>query len=151
MTHRNTLYLLRENIHSAGTWIDGVWQYPPSILNEDGRLWGTYADHLDRTLENRKIVRLYYRSLQSDLPEPPLLGWAGHVAVIEAFVTVLLEYYRPVLPVVDQLRSDLAAQVVLLNKEASVLYNVVLAMRPLAVIHRLQNGGNDDDITTSYR
>lgn len=156
MTHGNsaevvvTLNMLRENVHTAGTWSGGVWHYPPTVLDEDGRLWGSYADHLDRMLENRKIVRLYYRSLQPDAPTP-LLGWASHVAVVEAFVAVRLEFYRPLLSVVDRLRSDLAAQVVLLVSEFNVLYNVVLAMRPLALSHSLQGSGNDDNETTSVR
>lgn len=123
--------LLRDNIRLAGTRAGAVWYYPPTVLDEHGRLWGSRADHLDRMLENRAALRLYYRSLQPDAPAPALLGRAGHVAAVEAFVAAVLAYYRPLLTVADGLLpGDLAAQTVALLAEANALYNVVLAMRP---------------------
>ncbi|CAH1720514.1 uncharacterized protein LOC114126689 [Aphis gossypii] len=125
--------LLRDNVRLAGTTgvgVGGPWYYPPTAVDEDGRLWGSCADHLKRVLENRMAIRHYYRSLQPDAPAPPLLSRAGHVAVIEAFAADLLAYYRPLLAAVDPRRSDLGAQTVVLLAEANVLYNIVLAMRP---------------------
>lgn len=122
--------LLRDNIHLAGTRSGGVWYCPPTVLDEDGRLWGSYDDHVDRMLENRTDIRRYYRSLQPDAPVPAVLGRSGHMAAVEAFVVDVLAYYRPLLAVVDGLRDDLAAQTVVMLAEANALYNVVLAMRP---------------------
>jgi len=125
--------LLRDNVRLAGTTgtgVGGPWYYPPTVVDEDGRLWGSCADHMERVLENRTAIRHYYRSLQPDAPAPSLLSRAGHVAVIEAFAADLLAYYGPLLAVVDPLRSDLGAQTVVLLAEANVLYNIVLAMRP---------------------
>lgn len=123
--------LLRDNVHRAGTRDgSGVWYYPPTVLDVDGRLWGTVSDHLDRVLENRAAVRRYYGSLQPDAPAPLLLNRAGHVAVIESFAADLLTYYRPLLSVVDGMSADLANQTVVLLTEANVLYNIALAMRP---------------------
>lgn len=125
--------LLRDNVRLAGTTgvgVGGPWYYPPTAVDEDGRLWGSCADHLKRVLENRMAVRHYYRSLQPDAPAPSLLSRTGHVAVVEAFAADLLAYYRPLLAAVDPPRSDLGAQTVVLLAEANVLYNIVLAMRP---------------------
>ncbi|XP_022165560.1 uncharacterized protein LOC111030401 [Myzus persicae] len=125
--------LLRDNVRLAGmtgAGVGGPWYYPPTVVDEDGRLWGSCADHMERVLDNRTAVRHYYRSLQPDAPAPPLLSRADHVAVIETFAADLLAYYRPLLAVVDPLRSDLGAQTVVLLAEANVLYNIVLAMRP---------------------
>lgn len=123
--------LLRDNIHKAGTRdSSGVWYYPPTMLDVDGRLWGTVADHLDRVLENRMAMRWYYASLQPDAPAPLLLNRAVHVAVIESFAADLLNYYRPLLSATEEIRSDLVTQTVLLLTEANALYNIALAMRP---------------------
>lgn len=124
---------LRDNVHLAGTGGDGVWYYPPTVLDENGRLWGSYADHADRVLENRAALRCYYRSLQPDAPVPsPPHGRAGHVAAIETFVTDLLAYYRPLMATAAaaEVPSELIAQAAVLLAETNVLYNVVLAMRP---------------------
>lgn len=57
---------LLDNVHLSGTVSYGTWYYPPTVLDEDGRLWGSSADHLDRVLENRKVLRCYYRSVLYD-------------------------------------------------------------------------------------
>lgn len=125
---------LRDNVHLAGTGdgVGGVWYYPPTVLDENGRLWGSYADHADRVLENRAALRCYYRSLQPDAPVPaPPHGRAGHVAAVETFVTDLLAYYRPLMAATAvAVPLELIAQTSVLLAETNVLYNVVLAMRP---------------------
>lgn len=124
---------LRDNLHLAGTGdvVGGVWYYPPTVLDENGRLWGSYVDHANRVLENRAALRCYYRSLQPDAPvPPPPQGRDGHVAAVETFVTELLAYYRPLIAAPAAVPSELIAQTSVLLAEANVLYNVVLAMRP---------------------
>lgn len=129
------LNLLRDNAHLAGRTGGGgaalTWYYPPTVLDENGRLWGDCADHLDRVLENRTAVRHYYRSLLPDAPVPALLGRGGHVAAVESFAADLLAYYRPLATAaVASASADLIAQAVVLMSEANVLYNIALAMRP---------------------
>lgn len=124
--------LLRYNLHMAGTCDAGsTWYYPPTVLDEDGRLWGSSVDHLNRVLENRAVIRHYYRSLLPDAPAPPLLGRAGHVVAVQSFAADLLTYYQPLLDKVDGYSTDLGAQTVFLMAEAKVLYNVALAMSQL--------------------
>lgn len=122
---------LRDNVHLAGTG-DGVWYYPPTVLDENGRLWGSYADHADRVLENRAALRCYYRSLQPDAPvPPPPQGRAGHVVAVETFATDLLAYYRPLMAATAAAAPpELIAQTAVLLAETKVLYDVVSAMRP---------------------
>lgn len=108
----------------------GTWYYPPTVLDEDGRLWGGRADHMDRVRENRTAVRHYYRSLLPDAPAPALLGRAGHAAAVESFAAVVLAYYGPLAAASPgAVPADLVAQAAVLLAEANVLYNIALAMR----------------------
>lgn len=122
---------LRDNVHLAGrTGSGGTWYYPPTVLDEDGRLWGDHADHADRVLENRTALRHCYRSLLPDAPAPALLGRAGHVAAVESFVAILLVYYQPLATASPHVvPADLIAHTAVLLAEANVLYNIALAMR----------------------
>ncbi|XP_025425977.1 uncharacterized protein LOC112694651 [Sipha flava] len=130
--------MLRDNVHLAGTVYRGTWYYPPTVLDENGRLWGSYTDHLDRVLKNRMLLRYCYRSLQPDAPVPVLLDRTGHVAMVEAFTADLMTYYRPLLTVVDALRTDLGAQTVCLVAEANILYNIASAMSHLLRLSRVR-------------
>ncbi|XP_050441145.1 uncharacterized protein LOC126846070 [Adelges cooleyi] len=122
--------LLRDHIHLAGRTAEmsGTWYYPPTVLDEDGYLWGSCADHLDRMFENRAAMRYYYKSVQPDAPVP-LIGRKEHVAVAVAFVENLITYYQPLLAV-DGLRHELRIQAVALINEAKVLLNFLTSMRP---------------------
>lgn len=123
------LDLLRDNVHLAGTGTDAAWYYPPTLLDENGRLWGCIDEHLDRVYENRVALRLYYRSLQSDAPVPALLGRSGLLAVVETFTAGLLSYYRPLQSTTAMVREGLTDQVAVLLAEANALHNVALTMR----------------------
>ncbi|XP_025414532.1 uncharacterized protein LOC112686468 [Sipha flava] len=120
--------MLRDNIHLAGTVNRGTWYYPPTVLDENGRLWGNYDDHFDRVIKNRKLVRYLYRSLQPDAPVPLLLGRAGHLATVKEFATNMMTYYRPLLTSVNVLCSHLGAQAVFLVAEADILYKIASTM-----------------------
>lgn len=117
------------NIEFAGTTgLDHMWYYPPTILDDNGQLWGTIGEHLERIHENRMALKYYYWTLQPDVPMAQLFGWVGHLAAIEAFINSLLTFYTPLLAA-DHIHNELSSQVEFLLTETNMMHNVLLALR----------------------